>query len=71
MTRKYELIIYWSHDDDAYIAEIPELPGCFGRGESYAEAVKRVQPAMDEWIATAKKDGRKIPEPRTRPHFDA
>ena len=71
MTRKYELIIYWSLDDKAYIAEIPELPGCFGRGESYAEAVKRVQPAMDEWIATAKKDGREIPEPRTRPHFDA
>ena len=71
MSLKYELNIYWSHDDDAYIAEIPELPGCSGRGDTYAEAIAQVQLARDEWIETAKKDGRRIPEPRTRPHFVA
>ena len=71
MTRKYELTIYWSHDDEAYIAEIPELSGCFGRGDTYADAIAQVQLARDEWIETAKKNGRRIPEPRTRPHFVA
>ena len=69
MQRKYELILYWSAEDDAYIAEIPELPGCEGRGASYEEAISRVEDAMTLWIESAEKDGREIPKPRTRLHF--
>lgn len=69
MQRKYELILYWSAEDDAYIAEIPELPGCEGRGASYEEAISRVEDARDLWIESAEKDGLEIPKPRTRLHF--
>ncbi len=63
---KYEVIIYWSKDDKAYIAEVPELPGCMGDGETYEKALKNVQVIIKEWIETAKKEGRSIPQPKER-----
>jgi len=61
---KYEVIIYWSEEDNAYIAEVPELPGCMADGKSYQEALKNVEIIINEWIETAKKIGRKIPKPK-------
>ena len=61
---RYELIIYWSKDDDSFIVEVPELPGCMADGQTYAEAVKNAEGIIDEWIETARKLGRQIPEPR-------
>jgi len=63
---KYELIIYWSKEDNAYIAEAPELPGCAADGSSYEEALKNIEVVIQEWIETAKKLGRKIPKPKGR-----
>ena len=64
MNSKYEIIIYWSKEDEAYIAEAPELAGCMGDGKSYAEALENVQVVIAEWIETAQSLGRVIPEPR-------
>ena len=61
---KYEIIIYWSQDDDAFIAEVPELPGCMSDGTTYAEAVANVEVVISEWLETAKELGRDIPEPK-------
>lgn len=61
---KYELIIYWSDEDEAFIAEVPELPGCMGDGKTYEEAIKNVQVIIAEWIETAKQLNREIPEPK-------
>ncbi len=63
---KYEVIIYWSNEDDSFIAEVPELPGCASDGKTYMETLKNVQVIIEEWIETAKKLGRAIPEPRGR-----
>ena len=63
MTR-YELIIYWSKDDDSFVVEVPELPGCMADGQTYAEAVKNAEAIIQGWIETARKLGRPIPEPR-------
>jgi predicted RNase H-like HicB family nuclease len=64
MTTRYELIIYWSKEDDSFVVEVPELPGCMADGKTYAEAVKNAEEIIDEWIETARKLGRPIPEPR-------
>jgi predicted RNase H-like HicB family nuclease len=64
MTNRYELIIYWSKDDDSFIVEVPELPGCMADGQTYAEAVTNAEEIINEWIETARKLGRPIPEPR-------
>src|SRR6476646_3895187 len=64
MTNRYELIIYWSKDDNTFVVEVPELPGCMADGETYAEAVANAEVVIDEWIETARKLGRPIPEPR-------
>lgn len=64
MDSKYEIIIYWSKEDEAYIAEVPELAGCIADGKSYAEALGNVQVVIAEWIETAQSLGRSIPEPR-------
>ena len=64
MTTRYELIIYWSKDDDSFVVEVPELAGCMADGQTYAEAVKNAEEIIDEWIETARKLGRPIPEPR-------
>ena len=63
---KYEMIIYWSEEDQAYISEVPELPGCMADGKNYEEAVKNVEVVIGEWIATAKELGRVIPESKGR-----
>ena len=60
----YELIIYWSKDDNSFVVEVPELPGCMADGQSYAEAVKNAEEIIEEWIETTRKLGRPIPEPR-------
>ncbi len=64
MSPKYEIIIFWSSEDNAYLAEIPELPGCMADGASYQEALKNAEIVIQEWIETAQELGRTIPEPR-------
>ncbi len=66
---KYEVIIYWSKDDNCFIAEVPELPGCLADGETYTTAINNVQVIMKEWIDTAKSLGRNIPEPKGKLMF--
>ena len=66
---KYEIIIYWSEEDQAFVAEVPELPGCAGDGQTYQEAIAHVERVIDEWIETAKELGREIPQPRGRLTF--
>jgi predicted RNase H-like HicB family nuclease len=63
---KYEIIIYWSEDDQAFIAEVPELPGCAADGTTYKEALANVEVIIQEWIDTAKEIGRPIPKPKGR-----
>jgi|TARA_B110000263_G_scaffold247786_1_gene261348 predicted RNase H-like HicB family nuclease len=63
---KYELIIYWSNDDSAFIVEVPELPGCVAHGSSYESAVASINSAIELWIETAKEFGDPIPEPTRR-----
>jgi predicted RNase H-like HicB family nuclease len=63
---KYEIIIYWSEDDGAYISEVPELPGCQADGSSYQEVLSNTESIITEWIETAKLIGRDIPEPKGR-----
>ena len=63
---KYELIIYWSKEDEAFVVEVPELPGCMADGATYAEAVANAQEVIAEWIETARQMGRPIPEPTGR-----
>jgi predicted RNase H-like HicB family nuclease len=61
---KYEVIIYWSDEDEAFIAEVPELPGCAADGATYHEALQNVEVIIQEWIETARELGRKIPKPK-------
>ena len=61
---RYEVIIYWSREDNAYLAEVPELPGCMADGKTYEDALKNIQLVIDEWIETAKSLGREIPKPK-------
>ncbi|MFL5746085.1 MAG: type II toxin-antitoxin system HicB family antitoxin [Niastella sp.] len=61
---KYEIIIYWSKEDNSFIAEVPELAGCMADGNSYMEALQNVQVVISEWIETALSVGRTIPEPK-------
>ncbi len=63
---KYGMIIYWSEEDQAYIVEVPELPGCMADGKTYEEAVKNAEKIIEEWIETAKELGRPIPQPKGR-----
>jgi len=63
---KYELIIYWSEDDDAYVAEVPELAGCMADGATYQEALANAEVVIQEWLETARELGRAIPEPKGR-----
>ena len=63
---KYEIIIFWSEQDDRFIAEVPELPGCMADGKTYEETLKNAEENMREWIAYAKELGREIPEPKGR-----
>jgi predicted RNase H-like HicB family nuclease len=63
---KYEMIIYWSEEDQAYIAEVPELLGCMADGSNYQEAVKNAEVVIEEWITTARELGRNVPDPKGR-----
>jgi predicted RNase H-like HicB family nuclease len=63
---KYEIIIYWSPDDDAFVAEAPELPGCAADGPTPQEALANLQVVAGEWLETARELGRPVPEPRGR-----
>lgn len=69
MQAKYEVILYWSDDDDAYIAEVPELPGCAADGATYAQALANVETIIAEWVDSARTLGRAIPEPKGRLMF--
>jgi predicted RNase H-like HicB family nuclease len=62
----YELIIYWSKEDESFVVEVPELPGCMADGATYAEAVANAQVVIAEWIETARQLDRPIPEPKGR-----
>ncbi len=66
---RYEMILYWSDEDQAFVAEVPELPGCAADGATYQEAVANAQIAIEEWIETAKSLGREISMPRGRLKF--
>ena len=66
---KYEIIIYWSQADQAFIAEVPELPGCAADGKTHKEALASVEIIIKEWIETAQELGRPIPAPRGRLAF--
>ena len=63
---KYEMIVYWSDVDEAFIVDVPELPGCMSDGKTYQEAVANAELIIQEWIETAKSMGRSIPEPKGR-----
>ena len=66
MNWKYEVIIYWSNDDDAFVADVPELPGCVAHGATQSEALAHANEAIDLWLTTAQELGRTVPEPKGR-----
>ncbi|MFI5386872.1 MAG: type II toxin-antitoxin system HicB family antitoxin [Fimbriimonadales bacterium] len=66
---KYEMILFWSEDDQAYIVEIPELPGCMADGQTPTQALEQAEVVAREWIETAKSFGREIPQPKGRLRF--
>ena len=63
---KYEIIIYWSDEDETYIAEVPELAGCMADGKTYDEVLQNVTLVIKEWLETAEELGREIPKPKGR-----
>ena len=66
---RYEVIIYWSDADQAFIAEVPELPGCMADGKTKAQALRNIDRAAKEWVETAESLGRPVPKPRGRLMF--
>ena len=66
MSSKYEIIMFWSDEDKAFVAEVPELPGCMADGKTHQEALANAERVIDEWITTAKELGRTVPQPRGR-----
>ena len=66
MSIRYELIIYWSDEDQAFVVEVPELPGCMADGDTYEQAVANARVVIEEWIETARDLGRPIPQPKGR-----
>ena len=62
--KKYAVVIYWSQEDKSYVADVPELPGCVAIGTTYEKTLKNAQVAIGEWLATAHREGRPIPEPK-------
>jgi predicted RNase H-like HicB family nuclease len=66
MLSKYEIIIYWSDEDQAYIADVPELQGCMAHGDTYESALENIKAAMELWIETAKEFNDHVPLPKGR-----
>jgi len=66
MDSRYEMIIYWSQEDDAFVVEAPELPGCMADGATYDDAVANAQVIIREWLETAALLGRPVPQPKGR-----
>jgi len=66
MDTRYEIIIFWSKEDQAYLAEVPELQGCMADGKTYQQALSNAEQIIREWIETAQELGRSIPEPKGR-----
>ncbi len=66
MINKYEIIIFWSDEDKAFVADVPELLGCMAHGDTYESALDSIKSAMDLWINTAKKFNDPIPHPKGR-----
>jgi len=64
MSNKYEMIVYWSDDDNCFVVEVPELSGCMADGSTYQEAVSNAEIIIEEWIETAIELNRKIPQPK-------
>jgi predicted RNase H-like HicB family nuclease len=64
MNWKYEMIVYWSQEDQAYVVEVPELPGCMADGPTYQQAVAKAEDIIGEWIETARELGRSVPQPK-------
>lgn len=64
--RHYEIVLYWSEREGAFIAEVPDLPGCMADGPTYAQALEAVEVVIEEWIETARDLGRPIPTPTSR-----
>jgi len=62
----HEMIIWWSAEDDAYVVDVPELPGCMAHGATRQTAIKNAEAAIKFWIKTATADGKEIPQPRGR-----
>ena len=66
MNSKYEIIMFWSDEDNAFVAEVPELPGCMADGKTHQEALANAERVIQEWIETAEELGRTVPQPRGR-----
>ncbi len=64
MESKYEIIIYWNNEDEAFLAEAPELAGCMADGKRYAEALQNIEIVIQQWIDTSIELGREIPKPK-------
>lgn len=61
---KYEIIMYWSNEDDAFVAEVPELPGCMAHGSTHEDAISNINEAMKLWIDVSRENNDPIPEPK-------
>ena len=66
MENRYEIIIFWSDEDAAFVADVPELPGCMAHGSSHADALANAEQAIELWVETARDLGRAIPQPKGR-----
>ena len=66
MENKYEIIIFWSNEDEAFVADVPELPGCMAHGTTHAEALGNAEEAITLWVETARELDRPVPQPKGR-----
>lgn len=62
----YEMILWWSNEDDCYVVDVPELPGCMAHGGTRAEAIQNAEEAIHLWVQTAREDGVRVPKPKGR-----
>ncbi|MFN0006674.1 MAG: type II toxin-antitoxin system HicB family antitoxin [Planctomycetota bacterium] len=66
MSHKYEIDVFWSDEDQAFLAEVPDLPGCMAHGDTHEEALAEIQVAIGHWLDLLREDGQPVPEPRRR-----